>query len=120
MLKANQEPRLKDTFKEIIESKLEDFLLSSYAQNFYSRMFGKFDYRKFHFIGVVEKYEESLNIFNQLFGTSLSSHHVNKTKSMGNRISNQVTLSEDFKIKFKIFDKFNYDFYNYALSSLNK
>ena len=117
-LKFREDPKLQFFYSKVIKSKLEDFLLSSYTQNFYSRMFGSFDYRKFYFIGVVEKYEQSLNIYNKLFGTNLFPEYRNKTDTMGKRISDCTLLSEDFKTKFKSFHKFNYEFYNYALNRL--
>ena len=66
-------------------------------------MFGSFDYRNFYFIGVVEKYEQSLNIYNKLFGTNLFPEHRNKTSTMGKRVSDCSSLSEDFKLNLRVF-----------------
>ena len=115
-IKAKSEPKIKRYYKKIIDSKLEEFLLSDHAQSFYLRMFGSFDYRQFSFIGIVERYEESIKLFNKMFGTSLVLLHVNKTNSIKNKIC-ESDFSNDFINRFRKFHKFNYEFYDYALST---
>tara|TARA_A100001388_G_C28698157_1_gene464766 strand:- start:63 stop:317 length:255 start_codon:yes stop_codon:yes gene_type:complete len=79
-------------------------------------MFGSFDYHKFSFIGIVERYEESIQLFNKMFCTSLNSFHVNKTDSNENKKC-RSKFSKDFLNQFRDFHKFNYEFYKYALSN---
>ena len=119
-LKYKNVSKIDPMHRKIVDSKLEDFLLSLHAQTFYSRMFGSFDYRLFSFIGIVEKYSESIQLFNKLYNTSLSLNHLNQTEIYGIRPSSKVKLSQNFKNKFKKIHTFNYAFYNYALTCFEK
>ena len=66
---------------------IEDFIENPIYQNLYSKILRDIPIESIKFIGLTEKYEESLNLFNFTFNTKLKVYHVNKLWFFSKKLS---------------------------------
>ena len=74
---------LKKTKKDRSKIDILKFIKSHNLKKGYRKHLGSFSVESLDFVGITERYQESLNLYNKKFGVSIKLYHVFKTKIIG-------------------------------------
>ena len=93
---------------------LEDFLLSNYFSNFYSKFFFGFPIENFDYVGISEKIDSSIKLLSKMF-PEFSKIQITKININKDKLENkEYQIDENLELKFKKLNKKDYIIYKKA------